>query len=329
MLAIRFRATDLAEVRFAISPLVELMRSVRVLDDPAGHALHLPWIEQARERTRGMSLELLRALQPPNVYSPDFVNPPPTRPVVELEHELEAMMATPADQVREEIRRAYRHRVLPEVLQPLVADPGAGVAMLAGLLRDYWASTLAGHWPRIRALLEGDVLHRARQMADGGARQLFADVDSTISWAGGVLQVDKPFDEEVDPRDRGVVLVPSVFVWPRVVAVTDARWQPTLIYPARGAGLLWEPAVVPASDALAALLGRVRAAVLGALDQPRSTTDVAAAVGVTPGGASQHLTVLRNAGLVHGHRVGRRVLYLRTPVADALLRGPPRPVAGR
>jgi Family of unknown function (DUF5937)/Helix-turn-helix domain len=324
MLEIRFDAADLAEVRFAISPLVELMRSIRVLDDPAAHALHLPWIEQARAGARELPLDLLRALQPPDVYSPDFVHPPPTRPIVELEDELAAMKATPPAQVRDEIERAYRRRALPAVLWPFTSDTRAAVASLADLLREYWARTLAEHWPRIRAVLEGDVLHRARQMADGGARRLFADVDPTISWAAGVLRVDKPFHEAVDPRGRGLVLVPSVFVWPRVVAVTDPRWQPTLIYPARGAGLLWEPSAVRAPDALASLLGRVRAAVLAALDQPRSTTDLAAAVGVTPGGASQHLTVLRDAGLVHGHRVGRRVLYLRTPVADALLGGPER-----
>jgi hypothetical protein len=55
--------------------------------------------------------------------------------------------------------------------------------------------------------------------------------------------------------------------------------------------------------------------VLLALDRPRSTTDIARALGVTAGGASQHLAVLRDAGLVHGHRVGRVVLYCARPPA--------------
>ena len=40
----------------------------------------------------------------------------------------------------------------------------------------YWERSLAEHWPRIRSLLEQDVLYRARQIADGGTRALFADI---------------------------------------------------------------------------------------------------------------------------------------------------------
>jgi DNA-binding transcriptional ArsR family regulator len=40
---------------------------------------------------------------------------------------------------------------------------------------------------------------------------------------------------------------------------------------------------------------------------------------MTPGGVSQHLTVLRDAGLVCGRRVARSVLYLRSAEGDALL----------
>ena len=46
MLALRFGPDDLANVRFAISPLVEVYRSVRALEDPAAQAIHLPWITE-------------------------------------------------------------------------------------------------------------------------------------------------------------------------------------------------------------------------------------------------------------------------------------------
>ena len=42
---------------------------------------------------------------------------------------------------------------------------------------------------------------------------------------------------------------------------------------------------------------------------------------MTPGAVSQHLGVLRACGLVVGHRVGRRVLYVRTDAGDALTEG--------
>jgi DNA-binding transcriptional ArsR family regulator len=59
--------------------------------------------------------------------------------------------------------------------------------------------------------------------------------------------------------------------------------------------------------------------VLLALDRPGTTTELARALRLTAGGASQHLAVLREAGLVRGHRVGRSVLYLRTAAGDDLL----------
>jgi hypothetical protein len=321
MITLRFGPAALAHVRFAISPLVEAWRSRRLLDDPGAGALHLPWVVEARKLTADLDLSLLRALEPTGVYTPDFVSPPPDTPLAELEDELAVVAATPPEQARAEVLRSYRRKPrLPEVLEPFVADPTAGLAEVVALLRVYWERTLAAHWPRLRALLEGDVLHRARQMADGGADRLFADVDPTVSWADGVLSIDKgSVEQDVDLQDRGLLFVPSAFAWPDVLLVTDPRWQPTLVYPARGVGTLWEADRPPVPDALGALLGKVRAAVLMALDRPRSTTDLARSLGVSAGGVSQHLGILRAAGLVHGHRVGRVVLYLRSPAGDGLV----------
>jgi hypothetical protein len=320
MITLRFGPAALAHVRFAISPLTETRRSLRVLDDPAAGALHLPWAIEARRLTADLDLSLLRAMDPTGVYTPDFVSPPPTSPLDEFEDQLAVVVATPPEQALAEVQRSYRRKPpLPAVLEPFVEDPAAGVAAVAELLRAYWDRALAPHWPRVRALLEGDVLHRSREMADGGAERLFADVDPTVSWADGVLSIDKPAQQSVDLEDRGLLFVPSVFTWPDVVLVTDPKWQPTIVYPARGVGTLWETGRPAAPDALGALLGKVRAGVLMALDRPRSTTDLARALGVSAGGVSQHLSVLREAGLVHGHRVGRVVLYLRSPTGDGLV----------
>jgi DNA-binding transcriptional ArsR family regulator len=70
---------------------------------------------------------------------------------------------------------------------------------------------------------------------------------------------------------------------------------------------------------VAELLGRSRAALLARLDLPQSTTWLAAHLGLTPSAVSQHLTVLRRAGLVTAHRTGRWVLYRRTTPGTRLL----------
>ena len=116
-----------------------------------------------------------------------------------------------------------------------------------------------------------------------------------------------------------MLLLPSAFAWPKVVLVTAAPWQPTVIYPARGVGMLWESERPVAPDALSRLLGSNRASILVALDCPRSTTELARILDITPGGVSQHLSVLHSAGLVCRRRDQRVVLYLRSESGDAFL----------
>jgi hypothetical protein len=318
MVTIRLRPEDVAGVRFAISPLMELHNSVRTLDHPEAKWLHLPWVAETRERVAGLDISLLRALQPAKAYTPDFINPPPRTPLGDLDQELEEMLATPTEQVRAEIRRGYAGREIPRVLEPLLADPPRGLTALAELVRAYWELAVAPHWERIRALLEGDVMYRSRQLADGGAQRLFADIHPEVSFDGDTLRIDMPYEIEADLGGRGLVFVPSAFTWPRPAVSVEPPWLPFLVYPARGVAALWEPGHAAPPAALAALLGSRRATILGALDAPRSTTELARALELSPGSVSQHLGVLHTAGLVNAHRVGRSVLYVRSPLGQEL-----------
>jgi DNA-binding transcriptional ArsR family regulator len=119
----------------------------------------------------------------------------------------------------------------------------------------------------------------------------------------------------------GLLFVPSVFSWPYVVIDFRSEEPSSLTYPARGVGNLWSaPGAGPAEDdALAALLGRSRAAILAALAVPRSTTELAMKLGQSPPAVSQHLTVLRHSGLVMSSRSGRSVLYRRTMLGTSLV----------
>jgi DNA-binding transcriptional ArsR family regulator len=321
MLQARFDTEALTRVRFGISPMLELSASLRVLRKPAENALHLPWMEQARPQLEGLDLSVLVALQSAPSYNPDFINPPPSDPLVEFEDELAVMLAIAPSQIREEVHASFPQ--LPPLLEPFVTDPRRAVAELAELMRAYWHRCLAAHWPRIRSLLEHDVLYRARQMADGGTRRLFGDIDPNVGWEDGVLQVEllcQEMNRMLELDERGLLLVPSAFLWDKVTAVVAEPWQPTLVYPARGIGMLWDPERLAPPEALERLLGRTRASLLIAVDSPHSTTELAGALGLTPGGVSQHLAVLRDAGLVHGRRVARSVLYLRSCQGDELVR---------
>jgi hypothetical protein len=205
-------------------------------------------------------------------------------------------------------------------------DPSAAIATLAELVREYWDRALARHWPGIRSVLEGDVLYRASKLAEDGPARVLADIHHNVSRSGGALTIEKHCcGGTVSLENQGLLLIPSAFVWPEVLLVQDPNWQPMIMYPARGIGALWHQAPAARTSALASLLGRHRAAVLFALDRPRSTTDLAHAIGISPSGVSQHLAILRNAGLVHSNRVGRVVLYTRSVTGDTLIGATPPP----
>ncbi|TNY34848.1 ArsR/SmtB family transcription factor [Thermomonospora catenispora] len=316
---------DVARVRFAFSPLGEMVASLRVLADPARHALHLPWVRRVRPRLRGLRLDPLRALVGPTGYIPDFLTPPPRTPLPDLADELAALRATAPERVAEEIAwleadpRASRHereRTAP-LRRELAADPRRTLALLTDLLAAYWEAALEPHWPRVRDLLEADVLRRTRALAERGTEGLFADLHQRVRWDGERLRVNVAYTERAVLGGQGMLLVPSAFAWPDVLAMLPP-YQPQLVYPPYAVATLWETASAAPPDALAALLGRGRAAVLTGLRSPSSTTELARRLGVTPGAVSQHLAVLRDCGLVAGRRMGRHVLYVRTPLGDAL-----------
>jgi len=320
VLDVAFSLRDLARTRFALSPLWEVVAGVRVLKHPAEHPLHRPWSTQAARRLAGSGLDwqLLADLVPdPPRAIPAFVAPPPTTSVADLGLELAVLRATPPERVTESLAgpRAPRSARTDR----LRADPRRGLAELAELIEAFWEIALAPHWPRMRSLLEGDVLHRARLFAEHGADRLLGDLGSDVTWDEDTLYVGHRYVRgSRQLGGRGLLLVPSVFVWPQVFSLITPHWQPTLRYPPRGVATLWERrSALP--EALAAVVGRSRARLLAELDTPATTTDLARRTGATAGGVSQHLSALRRAGLVDAHRSGRYVLYVRTEAAETLL----------
>ncbi|MEV7175504.1 DUF5937 family protein [Kitasatospora sp. NPDC093679] len=322
MLDLEFTTRDLALTRFALSPLWEVVAAVRVLKRPEQHPLYLPWSGPARERldAAGPDWGLLADLVPePPRTIPVFVAPPPTTSVPDLRLELDGLRATAPEAVRAGLSGPRAPR--SERVAALRADPARGLAELADAVEAFWAVVLAPLWPRLRALLEGDVLHRARLLARSGAESLLNDLNSQVGWEGETLRIGHRYARGGRRLGgQGLLLVPSAFVWPTVFSVTGPGWQPTLRYPPRGVATLWERREHEPSQALAAVLGRTRARLLAELDEPASTGELARRTGISPGGVSQHLGALRAAGLLDAHRAGRQVLYARTEAAEVLLR---------
>jgi DNA-binding transcriptional ArsR family regulator len=318
MLTLDFAVADLARTRFAISPMSELVAGLRLLHDPGRAGPHLPWLRDALPVARELDLGAAYALTSSNGYMPDFLTPPATSPVATFEEELERVRKTPSDVVRREVGMAFGGRRPPASVAALIAQPRRSLHRMAEVLEAWWRRALEPYWPRVRSLLDADLAHRARRLTEGGPAALFADLHPAVAWREDRLAVRVSFDARVRLAWRGLVIVPSAFYWQGIGPIIDPPWQPTLIYPARGLELLWEPGTA-APAALAAIIGRSRARLLTSLDAPRSTTELARRLELTAGAVSQHLKALRAAGLVTATRHGREVLYLRTEPAQRLL----------
>jgi DNA-binding transcriptional ArsR family regulator len=294
-------------VRFAVSCLWEVVAAVRVLRDPGRHAVHLPWANRVRHHLPGDGLLWDLVPREPG-YVPDFLTPPPAGLTGDLDAELAVLRSTPAEVIRAE-------RSVPPSLR---ADPRAGLDRLADEIAAFWRVAIAPDWPRIQLMLDAEVFARGRRLAEDGAAAMLNELHETVRFDRETLSVTKRFCTAADvPRGRGLVLVPSVFVWPSVLSVfADDVSQ--LAYPVRGVATLWE-GCRRESEALSAVLGRGRAKLLAEMGVPTSTTELAQRTGMTAGGVSQHLAALRAVGLVATHRRGRAVLNTRTTLADALL----------
>ncbi|MEU1518484.1 DUF5937 family protein [Streptomyces sp. NPDC005811] len=323
-LHLRFGEDDLLRCRFAVSPLWETQEAVRTLNRPDRHGFHGPWLRRIQEDARGLDLAPLWLLMPRNGHSPDWLGPQPLGPATAFDEELA--------RVREADPRVAHH----DTARSLADTPGAAgsrlgrallrdmkhtITRLADLLEEAWHLLVEPYWPRLRALLEADVAFHSRRLAETGLGGLLPQLDPRISWRAGTLTVNARGEHERDLDGRGLVLMPSVFSWPDVVGGFEPPWQPMLVYPARGIGGLWAEPAADAPDTLVRLLGRGRAAVLGALGEPAGTTTLSRRLGLAPSSVSAHLSVLRDAGLLTSRRYGHEVLYEQTPLGIALAAG--------
>jgi DNA-binding MarR family transcriptional regulator len=294
---------------------------------PAAYAQGTPavWLhrnELARRRLeRDHDLRPLLAFMAAGSDLPDFLTPAREAVLGDIERELAEVRATSAKHAR----TAIEHRLSAcQALEPAVErqlrSPEAA-RRLVDLLALVWEALIAPSWQRIRDVLERDVLYRSRALARGGLAALFRDLAPLITLAEPELRVQCRGVEATRFLDgRGLRLRPSAFIWPYASATLDEMRPPELVYPARGVASLLSTA--QRDDAsLAALIGKTRAQVLAMLDEPMHTSGLARLCGRSPGNIADHLKALRSSGLIGRARLGRRVIYSRTPLGDALLSG--------
>jgi len=317
MIRYELAGMDLAEVRFAVSPLNELVLSLRALRDPGRYPLHLPWLRQVDAARPGLDVDVLLALTDERLWTPDFLTPRPRSPLTRIEDELAVLRGTAPHVLARDLRAVHPAGPLPRALR---GPADAVLARVVDALTTYWERCFAEPWPRMRALLEADVMHRGRESAQRGLASMFAGLAETVSFADGVVSVRLASAVRYSRSTTGVglTLVPTLFTRSASAPISPDE-PPLVMYGARGLGTLWQAERAPAPGALVGLVGAVRAGLLAQLGTPASSTELAARSGVTPAAVNQHLRALRAAGLLTAARAGRSVLYRRSELGDRIL----------
>ena len=316
-----------------MSPLFETLRAVPLLARPDRSPLNLPWVRWARAELERRPLRLplvwpLIVNEGP--FVPEFLFPAPVGKSPAIGEELARVCATPAEAVRASLRRVFGDGEWPDAATDLFERPQETLAEVAAEVAECHDRLIAPHWERLRSVLDADVAYRGAMLAAGGARSLFSDLHPDVRWSAGTLFLsdsetwESESEAQVTLGPDGLVLMPSVFIWPEWGVSRTTSTQSTLMYPARGAATVWQAdegsgSGSAALGAVEALLGAPRARLLGALRSPATTSALARRFGVTPSAVSQHLAVLHRSGLIDRQRSGRTVLYQASELGISLL----------
>jgi hypothetical protein len=336
-LVVELGVADLAASRFAISPLCETIKALLLLAQPAPPEVNLAWVRWAR-------VELEREpLRVPTVWPlvvnglsvyPEFLVPAPAGRHPAFADELARLAGTSATSVRASLCRVFGSAgdlrpgpasTWPASAVDLYCRPAETLARIAAELAECHRRLLAPYWERINSVLEADIGYRTGLLASGGLRSLFGDMHPDLHWSAGTLTLADADTGQSEVRVQlgpgGLVIIPSVFVWPVVSVSKATSTQTVMVYPARGSATVWYGTEHQDASGTAAenLLGPSRARLLAALRSPASTTSLARQLGVTPGAVSQQLAFLHRGGLVDRSRSGRTVLYQATELGLSLL----------
>ena len=314
----------LARSRFVVSPVAETVAALTVLSRP--DLPGTPWIRSFRALHReaylGMLAEdTLRAAVADHSWRPrrgqvpgwisDFLALPPLGDGATFDDELDQLAAWDDDRIRAEIRQFARGPLPAAFGRPGLRDA------VAGILRWLWTTTLVSDWPRRRRVLEADILTRTSRLANRGWAGVFSTLSPHSSWLGGgrlrINGYELPDWDLSQARALDFVPVHGYTGWD----MRDPPHRYALVYPVSGA-LADTGSTHASADGLGRLIGPNRARLLRLLDEPRSTSQLAALTGLPIGSVGNHLRVLLDAGAVLRRRAGREVLYWRTSLGDAL-----------
>ncbi|MEU1520375.1 winged helix-turn-helix domain-containing protein [Streptomyces sp. NPDC005811] len=307
--------------------LVELKSAARALQDKKPSARLSVWRQQSL-RQLSASARLALSFIPRVGWSPTFIGAPQTGSPAEL---IEQVRATPIREIQTALDTILPHGSATGVpfLTRRLTEP-AFLSDLCDGLNALYEILLAPYRPEMANVLTADRSVRMQHVLHGGVEQLLSQANpQRMRWHAPVLEISTPGDRNeynLHLEGRGLLLVPSMMLTAPNIYY-DAEPQPAVTYPASHDQPLHQLIAFAPKGALAqgnpvaALLGHTRAAVLTAIAEHSgcSTRELASFAGLAPSSASEHATVLREAGLIITVRLRNTALHSPSQLGLRLL----------
>ncbi|MGW6495288.1 ArsR/SmtB family transcription factor [Nonomuraea angiospora] len=315
-----FSDTDLRQITFAPAPnaLWETVLSVRLLRGaPTSRSWSRPGVRRLHRQVGGSLAERAGVIAPlvaPKSFVPAFLLQPDAG---DFATGVELARQTPSSYLAIDLSALSPAQQGERWMQELADGAPGARQTLATDLHGYFTSSVEPLWPQIQAEAAADRVLRSETLLRGGVDALLATLHPDCRWQPPTLHIPIAGDYDLSLCGRGLLMIPSYFA-PRPMVLYRPHAATVLVYP-----IFTTDRSTDQADVLGPLLGRTRAAVLATLRDPATTTSVAERVGISLGSASQHTTVLRNAGLISTTRTGGAVLHTLTPLGQALLHNGP------
>ena len=240
---------------------------------------------------------------------------------------IEQMLSIPDPVYRDELRFVLAARRLPARSAPLIGTDLRARRRLAEAISDAATNFVLPNQKRIQSFLATTSAAATGRARSDGIDQMLTQLHSSILWNPPWLTVGA---DDCAPRSyasegQGVTFVPSALMREQpIVFRPKDRSRPWLVFYSAVHDLadLVRVHTDPNSlDAVARLIGQSRSDLLMTIaERPgRPVKELAARVGISVAAASEHLAVLRHAGLIEGRRHGKAHSHVLTPLGASVL----------
>jgi DNA-binding transcriptional ArsR family regulator len=267
----------------------------------------------------------LRALLPDAGYFPDFLNP--IAATLGLNDGLEAIRSTSKSRLRQDVTQLASTRRLPTGAASIANGSQRDLSDLTDTMQICYDLLVRPYEQDIEAAFERDRRCRLAALADGGVHGLLESLSPFACWTAGELCVPNHRSQNLQLRNRGLLLIPASFCVSTPVTLFDSELTPVLIYPATPHFTSAQQDDSGTAQSLVSLVGASRAAILRAVGKQRRvmSTPLARQLDISMASTSEHTKILRDAGLITSHREQNRLFHQLTPLGQELLMKSQRP----